>query len=109
MANATEYAENQTYAMPTSERHEIVASKITLLETPIAGSVSIRGMEEVDTQPTETGKFFVNGKDIQFNSAEAGNIEVIYDYEKVVYEAIIDNQSSAIGEASCKQKCSLAA
>jgi len=103
MANATEYKDNATYAMPTSERHEIVSSMITLLETPIEGSVAIRGMEEVDTQPTETGTFQVDyeNKQVKFNSAEEGVIEVIYDYEKAVQEAIIDNKSSAIGEASC--------
>ena len=103
MANATEYAENQTYAMPTVERHEIAQSHITLLETPIEDSVSIRGMEEVDSQPTETGKFYVDyeNKTINFNSAEEGTIEVLYEYEKAVYEAIIDNKSSAIGECSC--------
>ena len=101
MANATEYTSNASYAMPTSERHEIASNKITLLETPIEGSVSIRGMEEVDTAPQTTGTFQVDGKDIKFAAAEEGTIEVIYDYTKTVYEAIIDNRSSAIGEASC--------
>ena len=101
MANATEYAENATYAMPTSERHEIASNKITLNETPIEGSVAIRGMTEVDAAPTEAGTFQVDGKDVKFSSGEEGTIEVIYDYEKSVYEAIIDNKSSAIGEASC--------
>ena len=103
MANATEYKENATYAMPTAERHEIAASHITLLETPIEGSVAIKGMEEVDAQPTKAGEFFVDyeNKTIAFHSSEAGTIEVIYEYEKNVYEAIIDNKSSAIGEASC--------
>ena len=101
MANATEYVENATYAMPTSERHEIASNKITLNETPIEGSVAIRGMTEVDAAPTEAGTFQVDGKDVKFSSGEEGTIEVIYDYEKSVYEAIIDNKSSAIGEASC--------
>ena len=102
MANATEYEDNASYAMPTAERHEIVSSMITLLETPIEGSVAIRGMEEVDSQPTETGKFQVDyeNKQVKFNSAEEGTIEVIYDYVKDVQEAIITNKESAIGEAS---------
>ena len=110
MANATEYKDNAAYAMPTAERHEIDANhQITLLETPIDGSVSIKGMEEVDSNP-DAGEFVVNAetKKITFNEAEDGTIEVIYDYEKAVAEAIIDNKSSAIGEASCKL-CSLTA
>ena len=100
MANATEYKDNATYAMPTSERHEIVSAEITLIETPITGSVAIRGMEEVESNP-DAGEFVVTGKKITFNAEEEGTIEVIYDYEKAVQEAIIDNKSSAIGEASC--------
>jgi len=103
MANKTEYEANDSYAFPVSERHEIVASSITLLETPVEGSVSIRGMEEVDSQPTETGKFKVDyeNKTIAFNSAEEGTIEVIYDSLRQAYEAIITNKEAAIGEASC--------
>ena len=104
MANATDYQSNANYAMPTSERHEIDANhQITLLETPIDGSVSIRGMEEVDTAPTKAGEFQVNAetKKVTFYETEEGTIEVIYDYAKAVQEAIIDNKSSAIGEASC--------
>ena len=102
MANATEYTVNSNYAMPTAERHEIVSSKITLLETPIADSVSIKGLEEVDQTP-DAGEFVVNyeTKVITFNAEEEGTVEVIYDYQKTVNEAIIDNKSSAIGEASC--------
>lgn len=103
MANATEYVDNADYAMPTAERHEIDANhQITLLETPIEDSVSIKGMEEVDQNP-DAGEFTVDAatKKITFNEAEEGTIEVIYDYKKAVAEAIIDNKSSAIGEASC--------
>lgn len=102
MANKTDYAENTTYAMPTSERHEIVSATITLLETPIQDSVSIRGMTEVDSAPTETGTFQVDyeNKQVKFYTDESGVIEVIYDYEKTVYEAIITNKESAIGEAT---------
>ena len=103
MANATEYAENEDYAMPTAERHEIVASHITLLETPIEDSVAIRGMTEVSTNPTAAGEFKVDyeNKTVSFHSSEVGTVEVIYDYKKTVQEAVIDNKSSAIGEASC--------
>ena len=103
MANATEYEANADYAMPTAERHEIDAShQITLQETPIEDSVSIKGMEEVESNPTE-GQFTVDPstKKVTFNASEEGTIEVIYDYKKTVQEAIIDNKSSAIGEASC--------
>ena len=103
MANATEYSANATYPVPTAERHEIDAShQVTLLETPIAGSVSIKGMDEVDDNP-DAGEFVVDAatKKITFNASETGTLEVIYDYSKSVYEAIIDNKSSAIGEASC--------
>jgi len=103
MANATEYEQNADYAMPTAERHEISADHdITLIETPIEGSVAIKGFEEVDTNP-EAGQFVVDEatKKVTFAATEEGTVEVIYDYKKAVAEAIIDNKSSAIGEASC--------
>ena len=107
MANATEYEHRggngeETYAYPQAERHEIDAShQITLLETPVEGSVSIRGMEEVDASP-ELGEFTVDvsSKKVTFNASETGTIEVIYDSLKEVYEAIITNKEAAIGEAA---------
>ena len=102
MANATEYEQNNAYELDTSERHEIDAShQITLLETPVAGSVSIRGMEEVESNP-DAGEFTVDAstKKITFNEAEVGTIEVVYATLKSVYEAIITNKEAAIGEAT---------
>lgn len=103
MANKTDYADNAEYALPTAERHEIDSNhQITLIETPIAGSVAIRGMEEVDTAPSKLGEFQVNAetKKVTFYETEEGTIEVIYDYVKEAEEAIITNKESAIGEAT---------
>ena len=101
--------------MPTAERHEPDAShQITLLETPIAGSVSISldyvdengktvRMEETSEETVGEGKFKVDveSKKITFNENFAATmVEVVYDYKKTVQEAIIDNKSSAIGEAA---------
>lgn len=102
MANATEYEANNSYELDTAERHEIDAShQITLLETPVEGSVSIRGMEEVESSP-EAGQFTVDvsTKKITFNAAESGTVEVVYATLKSVYEAIITNKEAAIGEAT---------
>ena len=105
MANATDYPENATYALPTAERHTPDAShQITLLQTPLEGSVAIAGLEETSESTVPEGKFKVDAetKKVTFNDDfAAANVEVIYDYAKAVQEAIIDNKSSAIGECSC--------
>lgn len=109
MANATEYAENADYAMPTAERHTPNAShQVTLQYPAIEGSVSIAGMEETAETTVAAGMFKVTTTSdadpvttITFNEDfNFENVEIIYEYKKTVQEAVIDNKSSAIGEAS---------
>ena len=104
MANKTEYAANANYALPTGERHEPDANhKITLLQTPIEGSVYIAGMEPITTQSgtVTAGHYLINGKEITFSADDDIDfVDVVYNYTKEVQEAIVTNKESAIGECS---------
>jgi hypothetical protein len=110
MANKTEYETNSNYEMDTTERHEPDAShEIELLETPVADSVFIPGMEPTTESTVAAGKYKVDGKKITFSADDDIDfVDVVYKYVKEVNEAIITNKESAIGECSCKY-CSLAA
>ena len=112
MANKTDDELNSNYELETSERHspDPTTHKITLLETPVNGSIYIAGMEEVTGSGTiTTGKYLVNQKEITFSADDDIDfVDVVYKYVKEVNEAIITNKESAIGECSCKY-CSLAA
>lgn len=107
MANKTEagqYQTNSNYQMDTKERHEPDANhQIELIETPIAGTIFIAGLEEVTGSGTITsGKYLVNGKRITFSADDDIDfVDVIYKYTKEVKELIVTNKESAIGEASC--------
>lgn len=95
---------NSDYVMSAGERHNPDNNhQIELLQTPIAGSISIFGMEEVTGSGTITsGKFLVNGKKITFSADDdLDYVDVVYDYTKEVVEAIVTNKESAIGEAVC--------
>ena len=96
---------NSNYAMSTGERYtpDATTHKITLLHTPIAGSIYIAGMEEVTGSGTiVAGKYLVNGSDITFSADDdIDYVDVVYDYVKEVTEAIVTNKESAIGEAVC--------
>ena len=113
MANKTEYTENSDYELDTNERHTPDANhQIELLHTPVEGSIFIAGMEPVTTQTGTivSGKYLVNGKKITFSSDDDIDfVDVVYAYVNAAHEAIITNKESAIGECSCKFKCSLAA
>lgn len=105
MANKTDYAANENYAMDTSERHEPDANhQIELLQTPVEGSIYIANLEPVTTQTGTivSGKYLVNGKKITFSADDDIDfVDVVYQYTKEVQEAIITNKESAIGECSC--------
>ena len=105
MANKVDYAANANYEMDTNERHTPDASthKITLLHTPVTGSIFIDGMEEVTGSGTVTeGKYLVNGAEITFSASDdIDYVDVIYKYVQAAQEAIITNKESAIGECSC--------
>ena len=94
---------NSNYAMSTGERYtpDATTHKITLLHTPITGSIYIAGMEEVTGSGTiVSGKYLVNGSDVTFSADDdIEYVDVVYDYTKEVTEAIVTNKESAIGEA----------
>ncbi len=107
MANKTaagDYQTNANYEMDTKERHSPDQNhQITLIETPVAGTVFIAGLEEVTGSGTITaGKYLVNGKQITFSADDDIDfVDVIYKYVKEVKELIVTNKESAIGEATC--------
>lgn len=94
------FKHNTAYVMSVGERHDLDANhSITLEHTPIDGSVSIEGMEEDTT--LAAGKFTVDAqtKKVTFYEEDAIDwVDVVYDYEAEVYETIITNKESAIGE-----------
>ena len=102
MANKTEYAANANYELDTSERHEPNTDhEIELLQTPVADSIYIEGMEPTTEQTIASGKYKVDGKKITFSGDDSIDyVDVIYKYVKEVQEAIITNKESAIGECS---------
>lgn len=104
MANKTEYAENSNYELDTNERHEPDANhQIELINTPVANSVYIAGLEPITTQSgtITAGHYLINGKTITFSADDDIDfVDVIYKYVKPAYEAIVTNKESAIGEAS---------
>ena len=91
--------------MDTIEYHEPDAdNKITLLQTPIADSVKINGLEETTEDTIAEGKFKVDAtnKTVTFAANdEIGKVRVVYQYNDTVDEAIFTNKESAIGEAVC--------
>lgn len=101
MANKTEFSQNSNYELDTSERHEPDANhEIELLQTPVADSIYIAGMEATTEQTVASGKYKVDGKKITFSADDDIDfVDVIYAYVKEVQEAIITNKESAIGEA----------
>lgn len=71
--------------------------KVTLAETPVEGTVAIRGLEL-------TTDFTVSGKEVTFTDDKiAGPVEISYEYEVNGANVIkIDNKSAATGEAVMK-------
>lgn len=107
MTNATQFEANANYEVPCTEVLTLDGqNEIDLLHDPVAGSVSIAGLEETASTPTE-GKFKVtaaagaNPAKITFyaNDVQGGKVEVNYFYKQAAQEANITNQSSAMGEA----------
>ena len=107
MTNATQFEANANYEVPCTEVLELDGqNEIELLHDPVTGSVSIAGLEETASTPTE-GRFKVtaaagaNPAKITFyaNDVQGGKVEVNYFYKQAAQEANITNQSSAMGEA----------
>jgi len=95
---------NANYKMSAGERHNPDANhKITLVNTPVEGSVYIAGLEEASGSggTITTGHFQVDAstKTITFSADDdIDYVDVVYDYVKEVTEAIVTNRESAIGE-----------
>ena len=102
MANKTEYAKNTGYQVGTVERATPNADhEYELLNTPVAGTVYIDGMELTTETTVPSGSYKVDGDKIIFSADdEIENIEVIYDYVQEAQEAIITNKESAIGQCA---------
>ena len=107
MTNATKFSANSSYTVPMTEVLTLDGqNEVALEEDPVAGSVSIAGMEETAQTPT-AGYFKVtaaagaNPAKITFaaSDVEGGKVEVNYFYYETAQEANITNQSSAMGEA----------
>ena len=106
MTNATNFEKNSAYQVPVTEvLTPDGENQVDLAQKPIAGTVSIAGMEET-AQTVVSGKFkVVEGTGdlptkIQFFAGDiADTVTVSYFYAAEAQEANIDNRSSAMGEA----------
>ena len=102
MTNSTQFATNATYQMPATETYTLTqAGTCTLVNTPVANSVSITGFHETNSTPAAgSGEYKIEGKVLTFAPEDVdGQITISYMYETTAQEANIDNRSSAIGEA----------
>lgn len=98
MANKADY-EKAEFAVPQTEWLTLDANKqLTLKHTPMAGTISIKGMVQ-DTTAAE-GKYSVEDNKITFAEADITTdlIEVSYDFSEQMEQIIIDNKSAAVGE-----------
>ena len=103
MTNATNFETNSAYQVPVTE---ILTpdgeNQVDLAHKPIAGTISIAGLEET-AQTVVSGRFkVVDGEitKIQFFAGDiADTVTVSYFYAAEAQEANIDNRSSAMGEA----------
>lgn len=114
MANKVDYEGNAEYELDTSERHNPDTNhQIELLETPVEGSIFIAGLEPITTQTgtVTSGHYLINGKKITFSADDdIDYVDVVYKFKpaarandedkRTVYEAIVTNKESAIGECS---------
>lgn len=106
MANKTKFVEDAAYTTLTTERHDIdpATHSITLLNTPVEGTINIRGLKQGTA--AAAGVYSVDSENpakIIFSEDEAGEIEV--SYENVVADAqvaLMDNKSSAVGQLVLK-------
>lgn len=110
MTNATKFETNANYRVPATEVLTLDGqNEITLAHDPVAGTVSITGMEEMSGTPT-AGHFVVTAASgaqpakITFAAGDIdatahNTVEVSYFYYAEAQEANIDNRSSAMGEA----------
>lgn len=118
MTNSTEFSQNASYKMPFTETlsPDSTTHKVELTHDPVATSISIPYpkatpsdsglMEGTTAQQVAAGKFKLTPAagaqkaTLEFNAADiADTVTISYEYVVTAEEAIIDNRSSAIGEA----------
>jgi hypothetical protein len=115
LANGSNFNEDDTYTTFTTEHliPDATAHTITLKNTPLENTVSIAGMKQgsaaAEESPATEGQeatdatFAVSGKTITLPESIEGEVEVSYEYTVAGAKvAMIDNATSAIGEAVFK-------
>lgn len=114
MANKVVYEGNEDYALDIVERFTPNSDhQITLTETPVEGTIFIDGMVGLTTNTgtVTSGNYLINGKVLTFAAdQDIDFVDVVYQYKpyarqnqndkRLVYEAIVTNKESAIGECS---------
>lgn len=102
MTNAVDFEDNEHYQEFVTERIEpdtATKKKLVLSQTPIAGTISIGNLTAEGATPDYT----VTDKTITLATAtDAPEVEVSYQVEAAVREALIDNRASAVGEVVLK-------
>lgn len=99
MTNGKNFAENTSYRVPITETLDVDNTDgyaVACTETPVVGTVYINGLEA-------TTDYTLANKKITF-TADPGvtKVKVSYEYVATAQEALIDNRSSAVGEAVLK-------
>lgn len=115
LANGTEFEKSTTYKTFTTEHliPDATAHTVTLAHVPTENSVSIAGMDQGTTAADEVvaaegvepknATFAVNEGVITFPASIAKEVEISYEYVvEEAHVAMIDNATSAIGEAVFK-------
>lgn len=107
MANAEEFENDATFEAPQVEVHKPDATthKVTLLYTPVEGSVYINGLTEATGSTPAEGTYVVDAeaKTIQFAEDETGEMEI--SYKSVAEDAQVINVTNskvACGETVLK-------
>ena len=103
LANGANFAADAAYTTYATEHltPDASAHTITLANTPLANTVSIAGLTEGDQAGENT--FAVSAKVITLPEDVTGQVEVSYEYTVTgANVAMIDNATSAIGEAVFK-------
>lgn len=97
MANDMKFAEDASYTTFKTETLTVgSAHTVTLSETPVEGTVAIRGL-------ALTTDFTVSGTTVTFTDQTlTGSVEVSYEYTVTGNVVKIDNKKAAVGEAVMK-------
>lgn len=110
LANGANFKADETYTTYTTEHliPDAASHKITLAHTPIEKTVSIAGLVEgtsagAASKEGDPDTFAVSGAEVTLPDDVTGEVEVSYEYTVTgANVAMIDNATSAIGEAVFK-------